>query len=101
MGKEIKYRVIGFKLQVQKADKPERLKRHNGLWRQKVPTVVIESECWECYTREQGGAGGASMLRRMLKKAAFSPAQPRRAETRRSAGKAATSEEAKAYASVR
>ena len=39
--------------------------------------------------------------RRMLKKAAFSPAQPRRAKTRRSAGKAAASEEAKAYASVR
>jgi hypothetical protein len=30
--------------------------------------------------------------RRMLKKAAFSPAQPRHAETRRSAGKAAASE---------
>ena len=39
--------------------------------------------------------------RGMLKKADFSPAQPRRAKTRRSAGKTAASEEAKAYASVR
>ena len=31
-------------------------------------------------------------FRRLLKKAAFSPAQPRRAKTRRSAGKAAASE---------
>jgi hypothetical protein len=33
----------------------------------------------------------------MLKKAAFSHAQPRRAKTRRSAGKAAASEEARRY----
>ena len=33
--------------------------------------------------------------RRMLKKAAFSPAQPRRVKTRRSAGKAEASEEAR------
>ena len=33
----------------------------------------------------------------MLKKAAFSPAQPRRGETRRSAGKAAASKEARRY----
>ena len=33
--------------------------------------------------------------RRMLKKAVFSPAQPRRAKTRRSTGKAAASEEAR------
>jgi len=33
----------------------------------------------------------------MLKKATFSPAQPRRAETRRSAGKAAASEEVRRY----
>ena len=32
---------------------------------------------------------------RMLKKAAFSPAQPRRAKTRRSAGKVAASEDAR------
>ena len=33
----------------------------------------------------------------MLKKATFSPAQPRRAETRRPAGKAAASEEVRRY----
>ena len=33
----------------------------------------------------------------MLKKVAFSPAQPQRAKTRRSAGKAAASEEPEAY----
>jgi hypothetical protein len=37
----------------------------------------------------------------MVKKATFSPAQPRRAKTRHSAGKAAVSEEVTAYASVR
>jgi hypothetical protein len=34
---------------------------------------------------------------RMLKKATFSPAQPRRAETRLSTGEAAASEEARRY----
>ena len=35
-------------------------------------------------------ADGSLIARRLFKKAAFSPAQPRRAKTRRSAGKAAT-----------
>ena len=48
-------------------------------------------------TREFRGAAHVAqreyMHRRMLKKATFSPAQPRRAKTRRSAGKAAKSED--------
>jgi len=36
-----------------------------------------------------------NLVSRLFKKAAFSPTQPRRAETRRSPGKAAASEEAK------
>ena len=39
--------------------------------------------------RDQSSSSTGKHFRRVLKKAAFSPAQPRRAETRRSAGKAA------------
>ena len=55
MDREKKYRVIGSELQVQKADESERLKLHNGFWLQKVPTVVIESEYWECHKMEKRG----------------------------------------------
>ena len=55
-------------------------------------TLWARRNCTGLYIRDN-----RSTARRMLKKATFSPAQPRRARTRRTTGKAAASEEARRY----